>query len=75
MKLKIPINYHGLYRQTGITKGQVFYSTLVKEWVSDGGEVDITIFEPPYKVGDKTSSGKVESVKIVDDNWVVEIRD
>lgn len=74
MKITIPLNITDVYKQTDIPSGKLVKSKAFG-WGVYGGEAHFTSYDPPYKDGDKTTMGLVESVRLEDNNWLVTIKE
>ena len=72
MKYTIPLNYSDTFKQTGVHCGKIA-KRLGKWSVDNCPDASIAIFDPPYQEGDMTSAGKVKSVIIEKDFWVLEV--
>ena len=60
---KSKIDFQDIAKQTGIRKGKIFRSKTFNCWVVSGGDVHLTVIEPP-KIDGK------EPVRIEDDHWI-----
>jgi len=59
---KIPIDYADIYKQTGATKGTIFYSKTFKSWAVDGNHgASIALFEAP-----------AGAVKVDGKHWIIQ---
>ena len=56
------IDFKAIAKQTGISRGRIFYSKTFKCWCVEGGKASITIIEPPKKDG-------IEPVRIHNNCW------
>ena len=69
--VKEAINFKEISRQTGVTKGSVFYSATFKSWVVEGHpHINLICVHPPLDVGDIVNGEAIHKVTIKNDHWV-----
>jgi hypothetical protein len=68
------IDFNKIAAETGVRKGRIFHSPTWGSWVIEGHpDINLICIEAPHKIGDKLKGKTVDSVKIVDNQWVIKI--
>lgn len=70
--MKVKMDFKKISEETGVRKGQIFYSPTFKSFVVSGHpDIDLICIEPPTEILDNLNGKKISDVFIKDNHWTL----